>query len=194
MGARDVPGYREEDGVPPDSDTETYAAIRLEIDNWRWARTPFFLRAGKRLPRRVTEIAIHFRRAPHHLFARADGEKPDKNVLLLRIQPDEGISLRFSSKVPGPETKVRSVRMDFRYGTAFGGGTADAYERLLLDAMIGDGTLFARRDEVEEAWRIVDSIVAGWRDGGALLQHDAGTWGPAEAEALLGKGRKWRRP
>ncbi|MBK8980492.1 MAG: glucose-6-phosphate dehydrogenase [Planctomycetes bacterium] len=191
----EVPGYQQEPDVAPDSTTETYAAIRLHVDTWRWAGTPFFLRSGKRLARRVTEVAIHFERPPHLLYGDIDRNRLDQNVLLLRIQPDEGVSLRFGSKVPGPDFQIRGVRMDFSYGTAFGGSTADAYERLLLDAMRGDTTLFARRDEVEEAWRIVDSIVAGWAAGGrAPAPYEAGTWGPAEAEALLGPGRAWRRP
>jgi len=186
-------GYRQEDGVAAASLTETYAAIRLQVQNWRWAGTPFLLRAGKRLPRRVTEVAIHFKRPPHLLFDGARELQP--NVLLLRIQPDEGISLRFGSKVPGPDLRIRDVRMDFRYGAAFGGESADSYERLLLDAMLGDSTLFARRDEVEEAWRIIDSIVLGWQRLDMQPQpYAAGTWGPAAAEALVGPGRAWRKP
>jgi glucose-6-phosphate 1-dehydrogenase len=193
FGGEDVAGYRDETGVAADSRTETFAAVRLQVDNWRWAGTPFLLRAGKRLPRRVTEVAIHFERPPHVLFEQARELQP--NVLLLRIQPDEGISLRFGSKVPGPDVRVRDVRMDFRYGAAFGGESADSYERLLLDAMIGDGTLFARRDEVEEAWRIVDSIVAGWQQQGARPEpYAAGTWGPDSQQRLLGAGRTWRKP
>lgn len=189
----EVCSYTEEEGVPSDSTTETYAAVRLQVDNWRWSGTPFFLRAGKRLTRRVTEVAIHFKQPPHLLF---EGGRPlQPNVLLLRVQPDEGVALRFGAKVPGPDLRVRDVRMDFRYGTAFGGETADAYERLLLDAMLGDGTLFARRDEVEQAWRIVDSIVAGWRQSGARPDaYASGTWGPERADALLGEGRQWRKP
>jgi glucose-6-phosphate 1-dehydrogenase len=188
-----VPGYTEEEGVPATSTTETYAAVRLQIENWRWSGTPFFLRAGKRLPRRVTEVAIQFKQPPHLLFE--GGKPPHPNVLLLRIQPDEGVALRFGAKVPGPDLRIRDVRMDFRYGAAFGGETADAYERLLLDAMLGDGTLFARRDEVEEAWRIVDSIVHGWRQSASRPEsHPAGTWGPAAADLLLGPGRQWRKP
>jgi glucose-6-phosphate 1-dehydrogenase len=191
----EVPGYREEPGVAKASQTETYAAVRLRVGNWRWASTPFYLRAGKRLARRVTEVAILFKRPPHHLFRKADGEAVDRNVLILRIQPDEGISVGFGSKVPGPDVRIRNVRMDFRYGTAFGGNTADAYERLLLDAMIGDATLFARRDEVEEAWRIVDSIIAGWQAHAVPPQpYDAGSWGPDQADALLEPGHQWRRP
>jgi glucose-6-phosphate 1-dehydrogenase len=192
FGGEDVHGYLEEEGVAADSHTETFAAVRLQVNNWRWAGTPFFLRSGKRLPRRVTEVAIHFKRPPLTLFDRG-GVQP--NVLLLRIQPDEGVSLRFGSKVPGPDIRVRDVRMDFRYGAAFGGESADAYERLLLDAMLGDGTLFARRDEVEEAWRIVDSIVTGWKkDGRKPEPYAAGTWGPEGSTRLLGEGRTWRQP
>jgi glucose-6-phosphate 1-dehydrogenase len=193
FGGEDVKGYRDEEGVPAESVTETYAAVRLHVDNWRWARTPFILRSGKRLPRRVTEVAITFKQPPHLLF---EGGKPlQPNVLLLRIQPDEGVALRFGAKVPGPDVRIRDVRMDFRYGTAFSGETADAYERLLLDSMLGDGTLFARADEVEEAWRIVDSIVAGWKQSGARPdEYVAGTWGPERAESLLGPGRAWRKP
>ena len=189
----EVKGYLQEEGVPADSRTETFAAVKLQVHNWRWAGTPFFLRAGKRLPRRVTEVAIHFKKPPHALFD--NGRDPNPNILLLRIQPDEGVSLRFGSKVPGPDLRIRDVRMDFRYGTAFGGETSDAYERLLLDAMAGDGTLFARRDEVEEAWRIVDSIQRGWHTGSTpLFEHAAGTWGPEEADFMLGSGRTWRKP
>ena len=193
FGGEDAKGYREEDGVAAESTTETYAAVRLQVNTWRWANTPFFLRSAKRMPRRVTEVAIHFKQPPQLLFE--DGKPHQPNVLLLRIQPDEGVALRFGAKVPGPNVRIRDVRMDFRYGTAFGGETADAYERLLLDAMLGDGTLFARADEVEEAWRIVDSIVAGWKQSGARPEdYVAGTWGPERADALLGPGRAWRKP
>ena len=192
---KEVPGYREEDGVLKDSQTETFAAVKLHIENWRWGGTPFFLRSGKRLPRRVTEVAIHFKRPPHRLFNSAGLEHLDSNILLIRIQPDEGISMRFGSKVPGPDYKIRDVRMDFRYGTTFGGSSADSYERLLLDAMVGDSTLFARRDEVEEAWRIVDSITSNWQTGAVTpLPYEAGSWGPEAAETLLGRGRVWRKP
>ena len=190
-----VCGYREEPDVAEDSCTETYAAVKLYIDNWRWAGTPFFLRSGKRLARRVTEIAIHFSRPPHLLYGDIHRSRLHQNVLLLRVQPDEGVSLRFGSKVPGPHFRIRGVRMDFSYGHAFGESSADAYERLLLDAMLGDATLFARRDEVEEAWRITDAIVAGWQASEtAPFGYEAGTWGPQEAEALLGEHRVWRRP
>lgn len=193
FGGEEVKGYRDEEGVPAESVTETYAAVRLHVDNWRWARTPFFLRSGKRLPRRVTEVAITFKRPPLSLFDGGKWQTP--NVLLLRIQPDEGVALRFGAKVPGPDVHIRDVRMDFRYGTAFAGESADAYERLLFDSMLGDGTLFARADEVEEAWRIVDSIVAGWKQSPRRPdEYVAGTWGPERAESLLGPGRTWRKP
>ena len=148
------------------------------------------------MPKRVSEIAITFKSVPHALFSQGGGRlSQEPNVLALRIQPDEGITLKFLSKIPGPTIDPRPVTMDFRYGTAFGGETSDAYERLLLDAMLGDGTLFARRDEVEEAWRIVDSIVAGW-DAHEVrpLPYEAGSWGPDEAAELLGEGREWRKP
>ena len=193
FAGEDVKGYREEEGVAAESTTETYAAVRLQVNTWRWANTPFFLRSAKRMPRRATEVAIHFKQPPQLLFEGGKAHQP--NVLLLRIQPDEGVALRFGAKVPGPDIRIRDVRMDFRYGTAFGGETADAYERLLLDAMVGDGTLFARADEVEEAWRIVDSIVAGWKQSGVRPEeYVAGTWGPERAEFLLGPGRAWRKP
>jgi glucose-6-phosphate 1-dehydrogenase len=192
FGGKDVNGYKEEEGVPQDSTTETYAAVKLQIDNWRWSRTPFFLRSAKRMPRRVTEVAIQFKQPPHMLY---DGAQKQPNMLLLRIQPDEGVAMRFGAKVPGPDMRIRDVRMDFRYGTAFGGETADAYERLLLDAMLGDSTLFARSDEVEEAWRIVDSIIAGWKQSSHSPEgYVAGSWGPQLGEDLLGEGRSWRRP
>lgn len=193
FGGQDVNGYKEEEGVAADSVTETYVAVRMQIDNWRWSGTPFFLRSAKRMPRRVTEVAIHFKQPPHLLFQA--NKDLDPNVLLLRIQPDEGVAMRFGAKVPGPDMRVRDVRMDFRYGTAFGGETGDAYERLLLDAMLGDNTLFARADEVEEAWRIVDSIIAGWRASDrAPDEYVAGTWGPKSSQQLLGHGRSWRKP
>jgi glucose-6-phosphate 1-dehydrogenase len=195
VSGQDVRGYLDEADVAPDSTTETYAAVKLYVDSWRWAGTPFFLRAGKRLARRVTEIAIHFKRPPHLLYGGVHRKHLHENVLLLRIQPDEGVSLRFGAKVPGPDFRIRGVRMDFAYGSAFGSNNADAYERLLLDAMLGDSTLFARRDEVEEAWRITDAIIAGWRANEMRPEpYEAGTWGPAAAEVLLGSDRVWRRP
>ena len=197
-GGRPVPGYREEEGIAPDSRTDTFVAAKLEIDNWRWGGVPFYLRTGKRLPRRVTEIAIEFNRVPHLMFqAQVDGDIAP-NVLTLRIQPDEGIALRFAAKVPGATTRLRTVRMDFMYGATFGETGPDAYERLLLDAMVGDPTLFARRDEVETAWALVQPILDAWNAPDSsvpLAPYEAGTWGPTEADALIERdGRTWRRP
>jgi glucose-6-phosphate 1-dehydrogenase len=192
-GGRAVPGYLEEPGVAGDSRTETYAALRVFVDNWRWAGVPFYLRSGKRLPKRVTEIALTFRQVPLKLFGRGAG--PDANTLALRIQPDEGITLRFDSKVPGPEARIQPVAMEFRYGTSFGQEPPEAYERLLLDAILGDPTLFIRRDEVEACWAWIDPIESGWAAaGGAPAEYPAGSWGPPEADALLERdGRAWRR-
>jgi glucose-6-phosphate 1-dehydrogenase len=169
--------------------------MRLFVDNWRWAGVPFYVRAGKRLARRVTEIAIQFHKVPHTLFHAPDfGMTP--NVLALRIQPDEGIALRFTSKEPGQHTILRDVSMDFRYGTAFGSNTPESYERLLLDAMRGDATLFTRRDEVEAQWAFVDPVFDAWRASNAPPPfYTAGAWGPDAAEDLLARdGRRWRRP
>ncbi|MFZ2642417.1 MAG: glucose-6-phosphate dehydrogenase [Verrucomicrobiia bacterium] len=193
-----VKGYREEEAVAPGSTTETYIAARLRLDTWRWAGVPFFVRVGKRLPKRVTEIAIQFKSAPTRLFA-GDGDAslpPNANLLALRIQPDEGISLAFEAKVPGMRVRLQPVKMDFRYGSSFGQQPAEAYERLLLDAMLGDSTLYTRADEVEHAWRFVDSIIAGWQQAPppAFPNYAAGSWGPAEADRLMeGTGAKWRR-
>jgi glucose-6-phosphate 1-dehydrogenase len=201
-----VQGYRQEPGVPPDSLRETFVAIKLDIDNWRWAGTPFYLRTGKRLPKRATEIAIQFRAVPHSPFhghvtterraTSRDGIDP--NLLVLRIQPDEGITLRFGAKVPGQAVRIRSVSMDFLYGSAFLVESPDAYERLLLDCMLGDPTLFARADEVDEAWRFCTAILDGWRanppDRDGFPNYEAGTWGPQEAHEMIARdGRAWRR-
>jgi len=189
-------GYREEPDVAPGSSTETYIAARFEVDNWRWAGVPFYLRSGKRLPKRATEIAITFRQPPHALFRSAGCEAIESNVLRLRIQPDEGISLSFGSKSPGQTLHIDPVRMDFNYLTSFGADPPEAYERLLLDCNLGDSTLFARRDEVELAWEQVDSIAAGWAAGAgpALGSYAAGRWGPADADALVERdGRRWLR-
>ena len=199
IAGRPVPSYREEKGVKPYSNTETFAALKLEIDNWRWADVPFYLRTGKRLPRRVTEIAIEFKKVPHLMFQSVPGaERFDvsPNVLSIRIQPDEGIALRFAAKVPGATTQLRTVRMDFLYGASFGEAGPDAYERLLLDAMLGDLTLFARWDEVEEAWTLMQPILDGWSNGiSPVVPYEAGTWGPEESDELLDRdGRQWRRP
>jgi glucose-6-phosphate 1-dehydrogenase len=198
VGGDERPAYREEKDVAPASQVETYVALELYIDNWRWAGVPFFLRAGKSLPKRVTEIAIFFKRAPHTIFpqaARLIAEQP--NVLSLRIQPDEGISLKFFSKEPGPEMAVVPVSMEFRYGTSFGAEPPEAYERLLLDAMLGDGTLFTRADEVEASWSWIDRIEKSWArapEKFPLHIYNSGSWGPKESERLLGDGRKWRQP
>lgn len=193
--ARAMPGYREEPGVAPDSRTETYAALQLWVDNWRWAGVPFFLRTGKRLPTRASEIVVRFRPAPHPILDRVQGDRPAPNALVLRIQPEEGISLYFEAKVPGIRGPLQPVSMDFTYATAFGVEPPEAYERLLLDAMLGDATLFARRDEVEAAWALVDPLLHTWAAAGEPEPYQAGCWGPAAADALLaGSDRCWRQP
>jgi len=191
-----VPGYREEPDVAQDSETETFAALRLFIDNWRWAGVPFYIRAGKRLPKRVTEIRIQFKKPPHLTFGREAMKEVDPNALTLRIQPEEGISLKFGAKVPSAGLRIRSVTMDFQYMTSFLVEAPEAYERLLLDCMIGDPTLFTRADEVEAAWTLIDPIEEAWRNGRPPLgTYPAGTWGPPEAARLLqDDGREWHRP
>jgi len=192
-----VPSYRDEPEVAPDSETETYAALKLGIDSWRWAGVPFYLRTGKALGTRVTEIAVQFKRAPLALFARAGTPAIDPNILAIRIQPDEGILIRFGAKVPGQGLQIRSVNMDFRYGSSFVVDSPDAYETLLLDCMIGDASLFTRGDEVERAWEILDPIIDAWHAGrgGAIHFYGAGSWGPPAADELLERdGRTWRRP
>ncbi len=189
-------GYRQEEGVSAESRAETFVAVRAFVDTWRWAGVPFFLRTGKRMPKRVTEIALQFKSPPLLLFGRDTGAVPEPNVLALHIQPDEGITLKFGSKVPGPTSRVHPVHMDFRYGTSFGSRTAEAYERLLLDCLLGDSALFTRDDGVEAAWRFVDGIVQRWATPGAAApyMYDAGSWGPEGAEALVDAGgREWRR-
>jgi glucose-6-phosphate 1-dehydrogenase len=199
-----VPGYRQEPHVAADSLRETFVAIKLDIDNWRWAGTPFYLRTGKRLPKRATEIAIQFRDVPHSPFrghvtdSSETRDGIDPNLLVLRIQPDEGITLRFGAKVPGQAVKIRSVSMDFLYGSAFLTESPEAYERLLLDCMLGDATLFARIDEVDESWRFCTAILDGWRyrppERESLPNYDAGSWGPQAARAMMARdGRAWRR-
>jgi glucose-6-phosphate 1-dehydrogenase len=183
-----VPGYHEEPGVAADSETETFVAARLEVENWRWADTPFFVRTGKRLPRRETTIAIQFKQVPHPLFEDANELRP--NLLIVHIQPNEGVSLAIGAKVPGEGLRVRTVHMDFLYGGAFRTGLPEAYERLILDAMLGDATLFTRADEIEEQWALVDAIVAAWRrDRPSFPNYPAGTWGPQAAEELV----EWHR-
>ena len=190
----EVPGYREEEGVDPNSLAETYVAAKLFVDNWRWADTPFYVRTGKRLPRRETTIAIQFKRAPHPPFEEAAAEELRPNVLVVHVQPDEGVSLAIAAKVPGQGMKLRTVHMDFVYGGAFRVEMPEAYERLILDTMRGDATLFTRADEVDEQWSIVDAIVAAWRrDRPAFPNYAAGTWGPPSANELLERdGRSWR--
>jgi glucose-6-phosphate 1-dehydrogenase len=191
-----VVAYREEKNVDPNSQTETYVALRALVDNWRWSEVPFYIRVGKRLPKSGTEISVHFKRAPMVLFNR-ESTAPDQNVLVIRIQPDEGISLRMMAKIPGTSLRIEPVKMDFHYGTSFGKPSPEAYERLLLDAMSGDPTLFARRDEVEEAWAFIDTIENAWaqkQNAPPLCFYPAGSWGPDEADELLARdGRAWRR-
>jgi glucose-6-phosphate 1-dehydrogenase len=191
----EVPGYREESNVAPDSMTETFVAAKLFVDNWRWADTPFYVRSGKRLARRETTIAIEFKRAPHPPFEVTEDDGLRPNVLVCHIQPDEGVSLEFAAKVPGQGMTLRTVHMDFLYGGAFRTGIPEAYERLLLDCLLGDATLFTRSDEVEEQWSLVDAVVAFWkRDRPSFPNYAAGTWGPAaSAELLRRDGRMWRR-
>ena len=192
---RQAIGYRAEAEVEPDSETETYVAARLAIDDWRWAGVPFYLRAGKRLPKRATEIAIQFKQVPHALFKESNAD-PEANLLALRIQPDEGILLRFAAKVPGLGVDVRSVNMDFTYGSAFSVDSPDAYETLILDALLGDAALFTRADEVEKAWAIVTPIIEAWADAPPpdFPDYPAGSWGPPAADELLARdGRRWRR-
>jgi glucose-6-phosphate 1-dehydrogenase len=190
---KEAPGYRDEEGVDPKSMTETYVAAKLFVDNWRWADTPIYVRTGKALARRETTIAIQFKRAPHPPFEDSATEELSPNLLVVSVQPDEGVSLAIGAKVPGQGMRIRTVHMDFMYGGAFRMELPDAYERLILDAMLGDQTLFTRSDEVEEQWAIVDAMVAAWaRDRPAFPNYAAGTWGPAAAEELIERdGRGW---
>jgi glucose-6-phosphate 1-dehydrogenase len=191
----EVQGYREEEGVAQGSTTETFVAAKLFVDNWRWADTPFYVRMGKRLARRETTIAIQFKRAPHPPFEEGAAEGLRPNVLLIHVQPNEGISLAIGAKVPGQGMTIRTVHMDFLYGGAFREGLPDAYERLILDAMLGDATLFTRSDEIEEQWALVDAITGFWqRDRPAFPNYAAGTWGPVGSDELVHRdGRSWRR-
>ena len=192
-----VPAYREEPEVAPNSERETYVALKLAIESWRWAGVPFYVRTGKALATRVTEIAVQFKQAPLALFTRAGAPPMEPNILAIRVQPDEGILLRFGAKVPGPGLQIRGVNMDFRYGSSFAVDSPDAYETLLLDCMVGDASLFTRDDEVERAWEILDPILDAWSsgEGGRLHFYPAGSWGPAAADELLEhEGRAWRRP
>ena len=196
MKGKQVPGYRQESGVDPNSTTPTYVAMKFSVDNWRWQGVPFYLRTGKRLPKKVSEISIHFREVPYLIFQSA-AQQVNHNTLAMRIQPNEGISLRFEVKMPGPSLRTRSVDMDFSYGSAFGISTSDAYDRLLLDCMMGDPTLFTRSDEVEAAWQVVTPALSVWdapADPATVPQYEAGTWEPTEAELLVEQdGRRWRR-
>jgi glucose-6-phosphate 1-dehydrogenase len=188
-----VGGYLSEPGVPPDSHTETFAALRLEVDNWRWAGVPFYLRTGKRLARKITEIAVTLRPVPHLAFEQAGSLGVRPNQLVMTIQPNEGVSLSLGAKIPGSRMRIRPVNMEFLYGTAFLSQSPEAYERLILDAMRGEATLFTRNDEVEAQWRICDPIVSAWEARAeALAQYPAGSQGPVEADALLLDGHTWR--
>ncbi len=201
IAGKPVRGYREEKGVAADSRTETFAALRLQVDNWRWAGVPFYFRSGKRLPRRVSEIAVRFRMPPLLLFRQTPVDHREANVLAFRIQPDEGISLKFTAKLPGQELHVRPVNMEFRYGTSFGVAAPEAYETLLLDAMLGDPTHYASGEMVETSWALMEPILEAWSAvaPSGWPNYEAGTWGPAAADALFAKqgeaeGQAWRRP
>jgi glucose-6-phosphate 1-dehydrogenase len=195
VGGVPVPGYHEEEGVPPDSRTETYAALRLHVSNWRWAGVPFYLRTGKRLARKVTEIAVTLNPVPHLAFQSSGSVGVQANQIILTVQPDEGVSVSLGAKIPGPRMRIRPVNMEFRYGTSFLSQSPEAYERLILDAMRGDATLFTRNDEIEALWGIIDPILTAWREDtvSPIPQYRAGSEGPAEADRLLGGERTWRR-
>jgi glucose-6-phosphate 1-dehydrogenase len=195
VAGKPAAGYREEKDVAANSQTDTFAAVKLYFDNWRWADVPFYLRSAKRMPKRVTEIAIQFRKAPLQLF-KSGQQEIEPNVLVIRVQPDEGITLRIGAKVPGQVTRIRWVNMDFRYGASFGVASPEAYERLLLDCILGDSTLYARRDMTERGWEIVMPILDAWQNSKEEIpKYEAGTWGPAESEELIERdGREWRRP
>jgi len=197
MGGKKAKGYLEEEGINPQSATETYAAIRLSINNWRWQGVPFYLRSGKRMARRVTEIAVQFKRPPGTLFAESDRFNLAPNTLAFQIQPDEGLSMILNGKVPGLETRTQPVKMNFRYSTTYGSNTPEAYERLVLDAMVGDGTLFIRGDEAETSWKLYTPVLEAWaaakREG--MDSYPVGSWGPASADALLAASKHtWRQP
>jgi len=195
QGGVPVIGYLQEDGISATSSTETYAAVRLDIDTRRWAGVPFYLRTGKRLGRRVTEVAVVFKRAPHLPFEVTATEELGQNALVIRVQPDEGLALRFGSKVPGTAMEVRDVTMDFAYGEAFTESSPEAYERLILDVLIGEAPLFPRHEEVEQSWRILDPVEDFWAEQGQPEQYASGTWGPPSANEMLERdGRTWRRP
>ncbi len=195
QGGEPVVGYLEEDGVDDRSATETFAAVRLDVQTRRWAGVPFYLRTGKRLGKRVTEVAVVFKRAPHLPFDDTATEELGQNAIVIRIQPDEGVTIRFGAKVPGATMEVRDVTMDFGYGTAFTESSPEAYERLILDVLLGDPPLFPRHEEVELSWAILDPLIASWARRGAPEGYPAGTWGPASADAMMSRdGRRWRIP
>ena len=197
IGGKSVPGYLSEQGIAPGSSTETYAALRLSINNWRWQGVPFYLRSGKRMPRRVSEIAVQFKRAPGTIFAQKEGFNLAANTLSFQIQPDEGLSLILNAKIPGLDTRTQPVKMSFRYATTFGSNTPEAYERLVLDAMIGDGTLFIRGDEAETSWKLYTPVLKYWQSQGrqGMESYAAGSWGPETADKLLtSRGHAWRQP
>src|SRR5437588_5589824 len=192
-----VPGYKEEKGVAPNSTTETYVALKLFIENWRWADVPFYIRTGKSLPKRSTEVTIQFKRVPHQLYKPSETKGLVPNRLTIKIQPDEGISLKFGAKLPGAARHLSDVDMNFSYASAFGIESPEAYERLLADCMVGDSTLFIRRDETEMSWCVVDSITNGWKNMPAtsVTTYPAGTWGPKETDELIERdGRAWDNP
>jgi glucose-6-phosphate 1-dehydrogenase len=194
-GGKPVSGYREEEGVDPDSRTETYAALRLHVSNWRWAGVPFYLRTGKRLARKVTEIAVTLKPVPHLAFRSQGSVGVQSNQIILTVQPDEGVSVSLGAKIPGPTMRIRPVNMEFRYGTSFMSESPEAYERLILDAMRGDATLFTRNDEIEALWGIIDPLLTTWHEDtkSEIPQYKAGSAGPAEADELLVNGQRWRR-
>jgi glucose-6-phosphate 1-dehydrogenase len=193
-GGEDVPGYLDEEGVPDDSHTETYAALKLEVHNWRWAGVPIFLRTGKRLARKVTEIAVALKPVPHLAFQSKGSVGVQPNQLILTVQPNEGVSLSLGAKIPGSRMRIRPVNMEFLYGSAFMSQSPEAYERLILDAMRGDATLFTRNDEVDAQWSIIDPVLKAWSgDDRPVATYEAGTEGPAEADALIGPGRELRK-
>jgi glucose-6-phosphate 1-dehydrogenase len=194
LDGQEVPGYREEDRVDPESQTETFVALKAYIDNWRWAGVPIFLRSGKRMLRKVSEISVHFKEPPHQLF-RNRHPSMNRNTLIIRIQPEEGITLNMNAKIPGHTVDMRPVNMDFAYGSAFGERTMEAYERLLFDAILGDSTLYTRRDEIESSWSFITRILEGWKnDPQPVPQYEPGSAGPDEAKELIARaGRKWRK-
>jgi glucose-6-phosphate 1-dehydrogenase len=196
IGRLPVPGYRQEEGVAPDSRVETYAAVRLRVSNWRWAGVPFYLRTGKRLARKLTEISLQLKPVPHLAFQDTGSIGVQANRIVVTIQPDEGVSVALEAKIPGTRMRLRSVNMEYRYDTAFLSQSPESYERLLLDAMRGDATLFTRDDEIEALWGIVDPILAAWETDAyaSITQYPAGSEGPIEANALVeADGRRWRR-